>query len=110
MLPGAVVTSELHEPALYVCCSVCCSVNLLQCVMQRCRHFLLQCVLQRCRHLPSAGRQRFTRGDLLEKEFFCFLFYYFTIFLSGTLFETTHEPSSLEEGTLAEDDSGLPCP
>jgi len=78
--------------------------------MQRCRHFLLQCVLQRCRHLPSAGRQRFTRGDLLEKEFFCFLFYYFTIFLSGTLFETTHEPSSLEEGTLAEDDSGLPCP
>jgi len=34
-----------------------------------------------------------------------FLFVYL-----GLLFETIHEPLSLEEGTLAEDDSGLPCP
>jgi len=42
--------------------------------------------------MPSAGRQRFTRGDnfdLLEKRIFLFsilLFSYFPIFLSGTLF------------------------
>ena len=35
-----------------------------------------------------------------RKEFFCFLFFYL-----GLFFETIHEPLSLEEGTLAEDDS-----
>jgi len=61
--------------------------------------------------MPSAGRQRFTRGDrfdLLEKRIFLFsifLFFYLVLF-----FEKIHEPPSLEEGALAEDDSGLPCP
>ena len=39
--------------------------------------------------------------------FSIFLFYYFPIFIFsylGLFFEMTHEPSSLEEGTLAEDD------
>jgi len=50
-----------------------------------------------------------------RKEFFCFLFFYFTIFLFSyfqiwdSVFEMTHEPSSLEEGTLAEDGLDLPC-
>ena len=43
--------------------------------------------------MPSAGRQRFTRGDQ-RKDFFCFLFFYFSvllfsyihIFVSGTPF------------------------
>ena len=38
-----------------------------------------------------------------RKEFFCFLFFYF--FYLGLFFEIIHEPLSLEEGTLAEDDS-----
>jgi len=37
------------------------------------------------------------------------MFSIFLFFCLG-LFETIHEPLSLEEGTLAEDDSGLPCP
>jgi len=69
--------------------------------------------------VPTAGRQRFTRADnfdLLEKRIFLFSifqFYYFPIFLLsylGLFFEMTHEPSSLKEGTLAEDGSDLPCP
>jgi len=38
-----------------------------------------------------------------RKEFFCFLFLYF--FYLGLFFEIIHEPLSLEEGTMAEDDS-----
>ena len=48
--------------------------------------------------MPSAGRQHFTRGDhfdLLEIYFFYL----------GLFFEIIHEPLSLAEGTLAEDDS-----
>ena len=62
------------------------------------------------------GCQRFTRGDhfdLLEKRIFLFsnfLFSNFLFFYLGLFFETIHEPLRLEEGTLAEDDSGLPCP
>jgi len=41
-----------------------------------------------------------------RKEFFCFLFFHFSIFLYLRLFiEIIHEPLSLEEGTLAEDNS-----
>jgi len=61
--------------------------------------------------MPSAGRQRFTRGDhidLLERGIFPFSI--FPFFYLGLFFETIHDPRSLEEGTLAEDDSGLPCP
>ena len=59
----------------------------------------------------SAGRQRFTRGDHfdpLEKRIFLFSIFLFSY--RGLFFETIHEPLSLEEGTLAEDDSVLPCP
>ena len=58
--------------------------------------------------MPSAGRQRFTRRDhfdLLEKTIFLFssfLFFYLRLFI-----EIIHEPLSLEEGTLAEDNSLL---
>jgi len=44
--------------------------------------------------------------DLLEKRiflFFCFLFFYF--FYLGLFFEMIHEPLSLGEGTLAEDET-----
>ena len=40
-----------------------------------------------------------------RKEFFCFLLSIFLFFYLGLFFETIHEPLSLEEGTLAEDDS-----
>ena len=59
--------------------------------------------------LPSAGSQRFTRGDhfdLLEKRIFLFsIFLLFLFFYLVLFFEMIHEPLSLEEGTLAEDDS-----
>jgi len=59
--------------------------------------------------MPSTGRQRFTRGDhfdLLEKRIFLFsIFLLFLFFYLGLFFETIHEQLSLEEGTLAEDDS-----
>jgi len=56
--------------------------------------------------MPSAGRQRFTcrdHFDLLEKRIFLFSIVLF--FYLGLFFEIIHEPLSLEEGTLAEDDS-----
>ena len=59
--------------------------------------------------MPSAGRQRFTRGDhfdLLEKRIFLFsIFLFFYFFYLRLFIEIIHEPLSLEEGTLAEDDS-----
>ena len=48
----------------------------------------------------------------LEKRNFLFSIFLLSslFFYLGLFFEMTHEPSSLEEGTLAEDDSDLPCP
>ena len=61
--------------------------------------------------MPSAGRQRFTRGDhfdLLEKRIFLFsVFIFLYWFYVRLFFETFHEPLSLEEGTLAEADLGF---
>ena len=54
--------------------------------------------------MPSAGRQRFTRGDhfdLLDKR----IVLLFCCNCLGLFFEIIHEPLRLEEGTLAEDDS-----
>ena len=57
----------------------------------------------------SAGKALAPRGghfDLLEKRIFLFsIFLLFLFFYLGLFFETIHEPLSLEEGTLAEDDS-----
>ena len=52
------------------------------------------------------------RFDPLEKRNFVFSIFLLSslFFYLGLFFEMTHEPSSLEEGTLAEDDSDLPCP
>ena len=59
--------------------------------------------------MPFAGRQRFTRGDhfdLLQTVIFlfaiCLFFYvcYLRLFI-----DIIHEPLSLEEGTLTEDNS-----
>ena len=59
--------------------------------------------------MPSAGRQRFTRGDhfdLLEKGIFLFsIFLFFYFFYLRLFIEIIHEPLSLEESTLADDNS-----
>ena len=55
---------------------------------------------------PSRGASALPADIILifwRKEFFCFLFFY--LFYLGLFFEIIHEPLSLEEGTLAEDDS-----
>ena len=52
---------------------------------------------------PPRGASALTAEIILifwRKEFFCFLLFYLGLFL-----EIIHEPLSLEEGTLAEDDS-----
>ena len=59
----------------------------------------------------SAGKALAPRGghfDILEKRIFLFsIFLFFYFFYLRLLIEIIHEPLSLEEGTLAEDNSLL---
>ena len=75
------------------------------------RHSFLQKI-----KMPSVGRQRFTCGyhfGLLEKRFFLFsifLFCYFSIFLSRTLFWNDSRTTQPRRGYAGRGWLGLPCP
>jgi len=55
----------------------------------------------------GAWRRLIPQGWFWSLEKRIFLFFFCLFFYLGLFFETIHEPLSLEEGTLAENDSGL---
>jgi len=59
--------------------------------------------------MPFAGRQRFTRGDLFDLLqtviFMCAICLFSYVCYLRLFIDIIHEPLSLEEGTLTEDNS-----